>query len=114
MAPAWLYRFPTPLKPGTTLRLEFVRALKDKDTITGASVSPDGAWVAARSNDALLLYRMDDFVSGSGDPFRIDLTSLKEPQGEGISFGVGDQLMLVSEGGGGGLMTRLKCTFPTR
>jgi hypothetical protein len=47
-------------------------------------------------------------------PVRIDLTSLKEPQGEGVAFGSGGDLFLISEGGGGeasGVLTRIHCAF---
>jgi hypothetical protein len=111
--PPRLYQFPVPPKPGTTVTLQLVRSINERIRITGAAASPDGRWVALRSNGSLLIYRTDDLVGGR-DPIRIDLTSLKEPQGEGIAFGRGDQLYLVSETGNakGGLVLQLNCALP--
>lgn len=112
--PPRLYRFPAPLKPGATVTLQLVRALNERIRITGAAASPDGRWVALRSNRTLLIYRTED-LSGGRDPIRIDLTSLKEPQGEGIAFGGGNQLYLVSEAGkdaAGGMLLALNCALP--
>lgn len=112
--PPRLYRFPTPLKPGATATLQLVRSINERIRITGAAASPDGRWVALRSNRSLLIYGTEDFAGGR-DPIRIDLTSLKEPQGEGIAFGRGGQLYLVSEAGGdatGGMLLQLNCAFP--
>jgi hypothetical protein len=111
--PPRLYKLPAALKPGATATLEFVRQLDERVRITGGAVSADGRWTALRSNGTLLLYRTPALMSG-GDPIRIDLTALKEPQGEGVAFGPGNELYLVSEGGegGAGLLTRLNCTLP--
>ena len=110
-----MYRFQTPVKPGEIGRLALVRTLKEKVRITGAAASPDGRWVALRSNGMLFLYRTDDFLKG-GEPVRVDLTGFKEPQGEGVAFGGrGGELYLVSEGGGGdaaGMLTRVQCVLP--
>ena len=112
--PPRLYRFPAPLRPGATVTLQLMRSLNERIRITGAAVSPDGRWVALRSNRTLLIYRTED-LSGGRDPIRIDLTSLKEPQGEGIAFGGGNQLYLVSEAGkgaAGGMLLQLNCALP--
>jgi hypothetical protein len=112
--PPRLYRFPTPLKPGTTMSLQLVRPLNERIRITGASASPDGRWVALRANRTLLFYRAEDFATG-GDAIRVDLTGLKEPQGEGVAFGSGNEIYLVSEAGGNaaaGVLTRLNCALP--
>jgi hypothetical protein len=112
--PPRLYRFPASPKPGATVTLQFVRSLTERIRITGAASSSDGRWVALRSNRTLLLYKTEDFVHG-GTPIRIDLTSLKEPQGEGIAFGRSGELYLVSEAGDdatGGTLLRLNCALP--
>ena len=112
--PPRLYRFPVSPKPGATVTLQFVRSLTERIRITGGASSPDGRWVALRSNRTLLLYKTEDFVDGR-TPIRIDLTSLKEPQGEGIAFGRGGELYLVSEAGKvatGGMLLRLNCALP--
>jgi hypothetical protein len=112
--PAQLYRVPTPLKAGSTATLQLVRSLGERLRITGAAASPDGRWIALRSNGTLLLYRSAELAKG-GEPIRIDLSSLKEPQGEGVAFGDGGEIYLVSEGrgrGAAGVLTRLNCTLP--
>jgi hypothetical protein len=111
--PARVYQFGTSLKPGETARLTFVRTLNEKVRITGAAASPDGRWVALRSNTTLLIYKVEDFVKGAA-PVSVDLQGFKEPQGEGVAFGRGGELYLVSEGGGGhaaGMLTRVHCAF---
>ena len=111
--PARVYQFGTSLKPGETSKLTFTRALNEKVRITGAAASPDGRWIALRSNTTLLLYKVDDFVKGVA-PLRVDLRGFKEPQGEGVAFGRGGELYLVSEGGGSnaaGMLTRVHCAF---
>jgi hypothetical protein len=111
--PTRIYTFAAPQQPGETATLKLVRTLKEKTRITGGAVSPDERWIALRSNGALLLYTVDDFVKG-GEPIRVDLRSLKEPQGEGVAFGSGGELYLVSEGGGknaAGMLTRVHCAF---
>jgi hypothetical protein len=112
--PPRVYRFPSPVKPGATATLQFVRSINERMRITGAAVSLDGRWVALRSNRTLIMYRTEDFADGR-NPIRIDLTSLKEPQGEGIAFGRGGDLYLVSEAGEdatGGTLRRLNCALP--
>jgi hypothetical protein len=112
--PPRLYRFPTPLKAGGTATLQLVRQLGERVRITGGAASADGRWIALRSNRTLLLYRSDDLLNGR-DPIRIDLSSLKEPQGEGVAFGPGGELYLVSEGGEGaaaGVLMRINCALP--
>jgi hypothetical protein len=111
--PARIYRFVASQKSGESGTLGFLRALNERVRITGAAVSSDERWVALRSNKTLLVYALDDFAKG-GSPVRVDLTSLKEPQGEGVAFGRGGELYLVSESGGGGaagVLTRVHCAF---
>lgn len=111
--PSRVYRFQTSLNPGETGTLALFRTLTEKSRITGAAASPDGRWVALRSNGALLLYKTDDFLKGGG-AVRIDLSGFNEPQGEGVAFGRGGELYLVSEGGGSGaagMLTRVHCAF---
>jgi hypothetical protein len=69
--------------------------------------------VALRSNTTLLLYTLDDFAKGRS-AVRVDLTGLKERQGEGVAFGGQGEIYLVSEGGGkdaAGVLTRIHCAF---
>lgn len=113
-----LYRFPQPLRPGATARLERIvelgTATKRKDRITGASASQDGRWVALRTLDAVDTYRAADLVRGvPGTPARVDVRSLGEPQGEGVGWGPPGTLYLTSESGKKnkpGTLSRLSCT----
>jgi hypothetical protein len=73
------------------------------DRVTGGSISPDGEWVALRSNDELTIYRAAELASGkAAEPRRFALTSFGEPQGEGVAIGADGVIYLVGEGGGGG------------
>lgn len=110
--PPRVYQIAASVKPGETGTLRLFRTLKEKVRITGATVSRDERWIVMRSNTTLLVFTLDDFAKG-GEPIRVDLQGLKEPQGEGVAFGTSD-LWLVSEGGGGdasGMLTRIHCAF---
>ena len=65
-----IYRFPSPLKPGTTTELERVDAPLSKpddlSQITDGAVSPDGQWAVLRSRSALTFYRASDLLAGRG------------------------------------------------
>jgi hypothetical protein len=104
--PITVYRFPEPLHVGVSVQLEKIGTLASGKTpkderVTGASVSPDGARIALRTHDAVLLYDARDFLRGQLDkPQRFDVSSLQEPQGEGVALGTGGDVFLVSEGGG--------------
>lgn len=112
-APPRVYTFAASQNPGETGTLAFFRTLNEKGRVTGAAASPDGRWVALRSNRTLLTYTVDDFVNGR-TPVRVDLAGVNEPQGEGVAFGHGGEIVLVSEGGGSdasGILTRIHCAF---
>ena len=50
----------------------------------------------------LLLYRTTELLAGKAEPsYRVDLTPLREPQGEGVTFGSGGTIYLTGEGSGG-------------
>ena len=118
-----LYRFPGKLDAGTTAKLERVgeaRAVGTagrNDRITDGAVSRDGAWVALRTVSALMFYRTSDLLAGKwSEVARIAVGSLGEPQGEGITFGDGNSVYLVGEGGGKkqpGTFARLACNLAT-
>lgn len=120
--PVALYRFPSALRSGTTVRLERVGSPRDArkakwgDRITGAAASPDGHWIALRSHEAILFFRADELVAGRWQDARhVDLRGLRERQGEGIAIGADHTVYLVGEGGGHsrpGTLARLDCTFP--
>ena len=121
--PAALYRFPAPLRAGASVQLERVAALdgggreggqKKKARITGGAVSPDGRWAALRTLQDVVFYRASELGSGRlREAFRVDVSALKEPQGEGVALGEDGTVYLCGEGGGkGGTLARLTCTFP--
>ena len=119
--PVSLYRFPSELRTGTTLRLERVGGPRDprtpveRDRITDGAVSPDGQWIVLRSKQALMFYRAADLLAGNWrEAARVALESLGEPQGEGVTFASNDSVYLISEGGGKkqpGAFGRLTCTL---
>ena len=117
--PVAMYRFPRELKPGATHRLERVGAARNTGRVTAAqrvtdgSISPDGALVALRTNTQLTFHNAMDFFSGNWEPTaRVDLRSLREPQGEGVALGAGGVVYLAGEGTArsrGGTFVRLEC-----
>ena len=117
--PVALYQFPKNPKPGAAAGLERIGKPRDGgspkgDRVTDAVMSADGAWVVLRSNESLVFYRAADLLSGQWrETKRVDLTALREPQGEGIAFGSDNVLYLVGEGGGkgqSGTFARFVCT----
>ena len=117
--PVSLYRFPADLRTGATMRLERVGAPRPAasasrdERITDASMSPDGRWIALRSNHTVTFYAATDLLAGNWrESGRVTLSTLGEPQGEGIAFGPDKSLYLMSEGGGKkqpGTFARLTC-----
>jgi hypothetical protein len=105
--PIGLYRFPAVLKSGATAKLERVGASSAKpdaaSRITDAAMSPDGQWAALRTKSTVTFYRASDLLEGQWRAAtRVDLTPLKEPQGEGIALGDNNVVFLAGEGGGKG------------
>lgn len=118
--PIALYRFPRPLRSGATMQLERVgepaggAKVDDRDRPTAADASQDGQWVAVRTTHRVVFYRAVDLTAGRWrEAFRTDVSSLKEPRGEGITFGADGTVILVGEGGfsGPGTFARLLCTL---
>jgi len=116
-----LYRVPPGAKPGETATLQPIGKPRQSgkapadERITDGAVSPSGAWVALRTNSALLLFRSKDLMSGTWkEASRVSLKTVGEPQGEGIAFGDERTIYLVGEGGGKsrpGTFGRLVCAF---
>jgi hypothetical protein len=119
--PIALYRFPR-LEPGKRLQLQRIgepamsaKTVDAKARPTGADISPDGRWVAVRTTHTLVFYRTADLIAGRWrEAFRADLSSLREPRGEGVTFAANGTLVLVGEGGGlssPGTFARITCTL---
>lgn len=101
-----VYRVPAPLgRPGPPLELERIQTLTRVSPalprhVTGGAATPDGALVALRTYETLVLYRPDregrlEEVPGS----RVNLRHLREPQGEAVAFLPGNRIVLTSEAG---------------
>ena len=124
--PSVLFRFPREMPPGSLATLERIgqvpteRFLTDtiprRTRITDAETSPDGHWVALRTNEALLVYRTRDLIAGNMDHlWHADLRSLGETQGEGVAISNDGDVYLAGEGGGQdrpGTFAHIKCALP--
>ena len=106
-----LYRVPATSGSGIG-KLQQVAQLP-LERVTGGAASPDGDWVALRTNTDLLFYPAADLIAGKNvQPRRFDLKPLKERQGEGVAFGPDGVIYLVGEGGGrGGTLATIKCAL---
>jgi hypothetical protein len=120
--PVALYRFPRPLASGTMLQLQRVGEpiagpkIEAKDRPTAADISPDGQWIAVRTTHRVAFHLTTDLIAGRWrEAFRTDVSGLREPRGEGVTFGSNDTLVLVGEGGAlfkrSGTFARLACTL---
>ena len=124
--PSLLFRFPREMPHGSLATLERIgqvpteRFLKGtiprRTRITDAETSPNGQWVALRTNEALLLYRTGDLIAGNMDHlWHTDLRTLGEPQGEGVAISDDGDVYLAGEGGGDdrpGTFAHIKCALP--
>jgi hypothetical protein len=120
--PIALYRFPRPLQTGSVMQLERVgppardsKTIESADRPTAADASRDGRWVAVRTTRYVMFHRAADLIAGIWkEVFRTDLSSLREPRGEGIALTPEGVAVLVGEGGGlsrTGTFARLACTL---
>jgi hypothetical protein len=124
--PTVLYRAPRDARPGAVATLSRVAELpvdnfltdqdRKRSRITDAETTPDGEWVALRTNSELLLLRTRDLVDGKmNDVWHVNLRSLDETQGEGLAISNAGDVYLAGEGGGHGLpgtFTHMKCQMP--
>ena len=107
--PVALYRVPAASRGNDAVRLERVGEPLSKGSpaagarITDGAISPDGELVVLRSRTSLTFYRAADCLKGNfREMKRVDVSSLGEPQGEGIAFGPSNMIYLAGEGGGKG------------
>jgi len=125
--PAVLFAFPRNLASGTIQTLERIGEIPTpgfppgtiprRYRVTDAEASPDGQWVAIRTNDALLIYRSADLLAHRTHGFwRTDLRFLSEPRGEGVAISNDGDVFLASErvSEGTGTFTHLKCAWDDR
>ena len=124
--PVALYRFPTPFQNGGTVSLQRLavlvpspgthRAVSRSQRVTGGSSSADGREIVLRTNDVVMFYDARDFSAGRiHELSRIDVTRLREPQGEGIAIAANGDVWLSGEGGDGrmpGTLAHLSCARP--
>ena len=117
--PIGVYRFPSNGSSGVST-MEKVRSIADgkitkNERITDADMSADGKWIVLRTSRDLLFYLASDFAGSSEPQKTMNLKSLKEPQGEGVSFGpTSATVVLTGEGGKKdkpGTVTELACTL---
>lgn len=89
------------------------RASSPAGRITDGAISPDGDQVVLRTLTTLTFYRAADFLKGDFKELRrVDLKSLREPQGEGVTFGASNSVYVAGEGGGksqSGTLAALTC-----
>jgi hypothetical protein len=113
-----LYRFPADLRAGSTMRLERVGDAEGRTTdgdarVTDGAISPDGRWAVLRSQKTLRFFRTSDLLEGRWrHAFQVDLTPLKEPQGEGVAIDRNNTVFVAGESGGkgnGGTFTHFSC-----
>ena len=115
-----LYRVPGELRPGSTHRLERVGKPRasgkgaEGERVTDGAVSADGRWVVLRSKQRLWFYRATELFAGSWKTAsELDVTPVREPQGEGVAMAADGMVYLTGEGGGKsqpGTFATLACT----
>lgn len=114
-----LYRHPGAASGDSVVTLELVRYLRlpggQRERVTAATASDDGAWVAIRTYTLLHFFPARALLGGGeAVALTFDLRPLGEPQGEGLALGTDGSVWLSSEAGGDGppRLTRLICTLP--
>jgi hypothetical protein len=125
--PAVLFAFPRNLTAGTIQTLERIGEIPTagfppgtiprRYRVTDAEASPDGQWVAIRTNDALLVYRSADLLAHRTHTlWRADLRFLSEPRGEGVAISNDGDVYLASErvSEGAATFAHLKCALGDR
>lgn len=103
--PITLYRYPPPLRTDTVVTLEAVQVMSSGPVavpryVTGASATLDGSTVVIRTYETLEFFRVteNDELRPLEDG-RVNLRTLREPQGEAVAFLPDGRLILSSESG---------------
>jgi hypothetical protein len=100
----------------TNIKLQRIAQL-DLVGVTDAEMSPDGATVAVRTADEVVMYAAADLMRGNiAARVRIPVDGLREPQGEGVALGENGMLYLASEGrpwNRAGRFISLRCEMAT-
>jgi hypothetical protein len=90
----------------------------ERDRVTAATATPDGRWIAIRTYRMLHLYPAGALVSGKPvTPLTMDLSSLRERQGEAVAVSDDGSVWLTSEAENKKdlpQMSRLSCTLESR
>ncbi|HEX6309467.1 MAG TPA: hypothetical protein VFZ69_14820 [Longimicrobiales bacterium] len=114
-----VYRYPASARADSMVTLEHVRQLRlpaagDRELVTAANASPDGAWIAIRTYTMLHFFAATELLGdGNAEALTFDLRPLGEAQGEGVAFGSDGTVWLSSEADGDvpPQLARLLCTL---
>ena len=98
-----LYRLQAPHQSDSIATLHRVRELwpqprDERDRVTAATATPDGRWIAVRTYRTLYLYSAAPLIAGEPvTPREVDLTPLRELQGEAIAMSNNGTVWLTTE-----------------
>ncbi len=117
--PVTIFRYPPPLRPDTVVTLEPVQVMSSGPVappryVTGASATLDGSTVVIRTYETLEFYSVTSNEELRPlDDARVNLRTLREPQGEAVAFLPDGRLVLSSESGFTSLpsIVMLSCEF---
>ncbi len=115
--PVTLYRYPPPLRADTVVTLVAIARLSEGPTalprqVTGASATLDGTTVVLRTYETLEFFHVaEDRGLTRIEDGRVNLRTLREPQGEAVAFDSEGRIILSSESarGTGSSMVFLTC-----
>lgn len=115
--PITLYRYPPPLRADTVVTLVAITRLSEGPAalprqVTGASATLDGTTVVVRTYETLEFFSVtEDHGLSRTEDGRVNLRTLREPQGEAVAFDSEGRIILSSESarGTGSSMVFLTC-----
>ena len=103
--PITVFLYPPPLRPDAIVTLEPVQELSQGPVapprfITGAAATLDGETVVIRTYETLKFFGVsDDGELQPREDSRVNLRTLREPQGEGVAFMADGRMVLSPEAG---------------